>query len=282
MRSFLLVTTRDLPEAYFLARAIEDRAQRVAILNLVGRPVSQQIRVIARLRRNRGTRYLADFLLGRALRALERHLHVNPFPEVDRALIARIKQRHPRLDCLDPHGPEALGFVEQFSPDHILLAGAPVLRPPLYGLARQSALNRHLGLLPDSRGSDCAIWALALNRPDSVGFSVHVVSEKVDAGDIIAREHVPIPAGASFAEYLALIQRRASEAFVAVVERIIGGEPLERHPQGRLGAHFPPAGFSTIRRAIHNYARLADLPAMAPSSSPVPGSALSSPSSRPR
>lgn len=282
MRSFLLVTTRDLPEAYFLARGLEERAQRVAILNLVGRPLAQQVRVMARLRRNRGSRYLADFLLGRALHALKRHLHVNPFPEVDGALIARIKQRHPRLDCLDPHGPQALQFVEQFAPDHILLAGAPVLKPVLYGLARQSALNRHLGLLPESRGSDCAIWALAMNRPESVGFSIHVVSEKVDAGDIIARQHVPIPGGASFGEYLALIQRRASEAFVAVLERIIGDEPLERHPQGRLGAHFPPAGLFTIRRAVRNYARLSDLPAVEPSASPVSGSALASPRSRPR
>ncbi|MGH7313987.1 MAG: formyltransferase family protein [Candidatus Rokuibacteriota bacterium] len=282
MRSFLLVTTRDLPEAYFLARALEARAQRFAILNLVRRPLARQMRVMARLRRNRGSRYLADFLLGRALHALERHLHVNPFPEVDGALIARIEQRHPRLDCLDPHGSPALGFVERFAPDHILLAGAPVLKPALYGMARQSALNRHLGLLPESRGSDCAIWALAMNRPESVGFSIHVVSEKVDAGDIIARQHVPIPTGASFAAYLALIQRRASEAFVALLERIIRNEPLERHPQGRLGAHFPPAGLSTIRRAVRNYARLADRPAVEPSASPVPDSALASSPSRPR
>jgi hypothetical protein len=72
---------------------------------------------------------------------------------------------------------------------------------------------------------------------------------------------------------LALIQRRASEAFVAVLERIIHGAPLERRSQERLGTHFPPAGLSTIRRAIRNYARLTAMQSAAP--------AWSSASSRP-
>jgi len=255
--SFLIVTTRGLPEAYFLARFLESREQRIAILDLAGRPLADQLRVIGRLARRRGLRYLADFLLGRALGVLARQRRVDPFPELDADAVARMTRQHPVLVSRDPHAPEALAFVKEFGPDYILLAGAPVLKPAFYGLARRGALNRHLGLLPEFRGSDCMLWALALDRPESVGFAIHVVAEKVDAGDVIVRQRVPIPAGLSFPEYLARLQRTASEAFTGVLERILRGEPFERQIQMGRGMYFPPAGLSTIRRALRNYARLA-------------------------
>src|SRR5258706_169971 len=65
MPGFLILTTADLPEAYFLAASLESRGQRLAMVNIVARPVSTQIGVLARLRRNRGTVYLADLLLAR-------------------------------------------------------------------------------------------------------------------------------------------------------------------------------------------------------------------------
>jgi methionyl-tRNA formyltransferase len=255
-RSFLLITTRDLPEAYFLAHYLESRDQRIAVLNYLGRPLPTKIRVLARLGRNRGLPYLADLLLGRALRTRDRHL-TDPFPEIDASLVTRLKQRHPRMDCRDLHAAEALRFVEVFAPDYILLGGAPLLKPALYRLAKRGALNRHLGLLPDYRGSDCAIWTLAMNRPEDVGFTIHVVAEKADAGDIIVRQPVAIAPGATFGQYLALLQRGASEAFVGVLERILRGDPLERYPQTPAGVYFPPAGHRTIRRAVQTYTRLA-------------------------
>jgi methionyl-tRNA formyltransferase len=258
-RSFLLITTRHLREAYFLARYLESRDQRIAVLNYLGRPLATKIRVLARLGRNRGLPYLADLLLGRALRTRDRHL-ADPFPDIDSPLVTRLKQRHPRMDCRDLHTAEALRFVEGFAPDFILLGGAPLLKPALYGLAKRGTLNRHLGLLPDYRGSDCAIWTLALNRPESVGFTIHVVAEKADAGDIIVRQPVAIPPGASFGEYLALLQRTASEAFVGVLERILRGDAVEQYPQTQAGVYFPPAGHTTIRRAVRTYTRLASRP----------------------
>lgn len=39
--SFVIVTTGDLPEAYFLARFLESRAQRLAMVN-VGRPAGRR------------------------------------------------------------------------------------------------------------------------------------------------------------------------------------------------------------------------------------------------
>jgi hypothetical protein len=260
--AFLIVTSRDLPEAYFLAAFLTSRDQRTAILNMTTRPLGNRVRVLARLARRRGLRYLGDLALGRLVGGLARRPVVDPFPELGRGRSWRAAMAA-RLDCRDLHAPVALGFVRSFAPDWILLAGAPVIRRDLYGLARHGALNRHLGLLPRFRGSDCPLWALALDDPEGLGFGVHFVSDVVDHGDVILQERMPVEAGASFEDYLARLQRRASEAFAGVVERICRSERLTGTPPPPSATYFPPAPFSIVRRARANFARLAHAPGAA-------------------
>jgi methionyl-tRNA formyltransferase len=142
-----------------------------------------------------------------------------------------------------------LDFVRKVDPDYLLLAGAQVIRPSLYELGRHGALNRHLGLLPEMRGSDCPIWAFALQRPDCSGYSIHRVVQKVDAGEVLLRRPVPVGREASLGDYLRRLQREASEGFTAVIDQILKGAPLTSAPQNGGGRYFPPAGWSTRRRA---------------------------------
>jgi folate-dependent phosphoribosylglycinamide formyltransferase PurN len=260
--TFLILTTADLPEAYFLGAFLESLAVPFALVNMVGRPVSNQVKVLRRLRRNRGVAYVADFLLARAVDRFElwrrrEELARAPraFPEVDARLMGGIRARHPHLDCTDPHAPEVLDFVRAQAPDYILLAGAPFLRASFYGLARHAALNRHLGLLPDFRGSDCALWALALNRPESVGYSIHVVNERVDGGDVVLRRPMPIASDLTLEDYLRRLRREGSEGFTAVVRQLLDGRPLRSLPQARQGPYYPPAGWTTQQKAVRNYER---------------------------
>jgi folate-dependent phosphoribosylglycinamide formyltransferase PurN len=259
MPAFLVVTTRDLPEAYFLARFLDARCQRLAILNITGRTPVTALKVLRRLARNRGWRYLVDLLAARVAAAFSGPGLARAFPDVDAATIAALKARWPCHEHTDPHAPQTLDFVDRFAPDWVLLAGAPVLRPSLYGLAREGALNRHLGLLPAYRGSDCPVWALAAGALDEVGFSIHFVTERVDAGDVVVRRPVPVPPAATLDGYLGLVQRQASEAFVEVLDGIVRGVPLRRQAQHGAGTYYPPAPLSAIRRARRNLGRRAAL-----------------------
>jgi folate-dependent phosphoribosylglycinamide formyltransferase PurN len=260
--AFVILTTADLPEAYFLAAFLESRGQRFAMVNIVARPISSQLGVLARLRRNRGTVYLADLLLARAAdlalapcrRLTSRRF--TAFPEVDARLIQHIRSHYPRLDCRDPHTGNVVDFVREFGPDYLLLAGSPILRPSFYGLARRAALNRHLGLVPDFRGSDCAVWAFALDRPESAGYSIHVVTERVDAGDVIVRRPVPVGDEPTLEGYLGRLQREASNGFVEVIDQLLQGAPLSPVSQAGKGRYFPPAGWSIRRQAKRNFERM--------------------------
>ncbi|HEU4368112.1 MAG TPA: formyltransferase family protein [Methylomirabilota bacterium] len=261
--SFLILTSGDLPEAYFLGAFLESVSQPFALVNILGRPVSNQLRVLARLRRNRGVRCVADILLARLANRLdgsfrgERSPRTMPaFPEITAPLVREIRSRHPCLDCRDPHAEAVLDFVRRAAPDYILLAGAPILKPSFYGLARRVALNRHLGLLPDCRGSDCAVWAFALDRPETVGYSIHLVSERVDGGDLILRRPLPVRGEPTLHHYLRRLRREASEAFVDVIGQLLRGVALRAAPQGGTGTYFPPAGWTIQRRALRKYRHL--------------------------
>jgi len=259
---FLIVTSANLPEAYFLTLSLAMRSQRFAIVN-VARPAGSYLRALGRLRRTRGVLYLADLLLARLTDVVMVPIvrRMTPpgsgaFPEVDAGLIEDIRARHPHIDCTDPHAPEVLEFVRAFGPDYILLAGCPILKECFYGLARRAALNHHLGVLPDFRGSDCPRWAFALERPESAGYSIHVVGERVDGGDVVLRRRVPVHDDPSLPRYLRRLQREASEGFVEVLDRLLHGAPLPREPQNGAGPYYPPAGLVTQLRAHRNYARL--------------------------
>jgi folate-dependent phosphoribosylglycinamide formyltransferase PurN len=260
--SFAILTTTDLPEAYFLAHFLEARGERFAMVNVAARGLRNQLTVLARLRRNRGNAYLADLLLARAADRMRPPPHrrdgvprLTAFPEIDAAFIRHARRDHPHLECRDPHDSQVVDFIRSFGPDYLLLAGAPILRPAVFGLAREATLNRHLGLVPEFRGSDCMLWALALDRPESVGFSIHVVSDRVDAGDVIVRRSVPVGEERTFDGYLRRLQREASEAFVEVLDGILKGSLLPRVTQNGTGRYFPPAGWSVHRRARQNFAR---------------------------
>lgn len=264
MPGFLILTSTDLPEAYFLAACLEARGQRLGMVNILARPVSTQLRILARLRRNRGTVYLADLLLARAMDVLhtparrrEARAGVTSFPEVDAQLIDRMRHDRPFLTCRDPHAPPVLEFIRGFDPDYLLLAGAPVLEASVFSLARRATLNRHLGLVPDFRGSDCATWAFALDRPECAGYSIHVVNQRVDGGDVLLRRPVAPAHEPSLARYLGRLQREASDGFVEIIDRLLRGAPLAPVPQTGTGRYFPPAGWSVRRRAERNFARRA-------------------------
>ena len=106
------------------------------------------------------------------------------------------------------------------------------------------------------RGSDCPIWAFALERPQCSGYTIHRVVQKVDAGDVLMRHPVAVGGEATLGDYLRRLQREASEGFTAVIDQILTGAPMTSAPQSGDGRYFPPAGWSTRRRAEQVYNRL--------------------------
>ena len=92
--------------------------------------------------------------------------------------------KHNRSDCED--------MVSSLGLDLIVISGDGILKSSIYGQAKYGAINFHTGITPQYRGNSTLYWALRNMEADMVGYTIHRVVDKVDAGDIIYQEVVPI------------------------------------------------------------------------------------------
>jgi phosphoribosylglycinamide formyltransferase-1 len=113
-----------------------------------------------------------------------------------------------------------IAAVRACKPDLVVLAGfMRVLKPGFLGAFAGKIINLHPSLLPAFPGLDGIGQALRAGVKET-GCTVHHVTLKVDAGEIIAQERVPIEAGETL-ESLALKVHAAEHRLLpAVIARL--------------------------------------------------------------
>jgi methionyl-tRNA formyltransferase len=99
------------------------------------------------------------------------------------------------LPCIVPadvNAPDVVDRVAALSPEFVFsFYCRRMLKPPLVALARRGALNMHGSLLPFYRGRAPVNWAV-LHGERRTGATLHYMTDKPDAGDIVAQQSVPI------------------------------------------------------------------------------------------
>lgn len=86
-------------------------------------------------------------------------------------------------------------LLKQYGVEIVCLAGfMRILSPEFVGKWRGRMLNIHPSLLPEFKGANAVRDALAAGVKES-GCTVHLVSEEIDAGEVIAQAKVPLLAG---------------------------------------------------------------------------------------
>lgn len=117
-----------------------------------------------------------------------RNLEVSPCAAKAHAVRAGI----PVLTPPNVNSPDSLAALQALSPDLIVVvAYGQILRRPILDLPPRGCINVHFSLLPKYRGAAPIQWAIA--RGESVtGVTVMFMNERMDAGDIIARQVEPI------------------------------------------------------------------------------------------
>ena len=70
--------------------------------------------------------------------------------------------------------------------DYYIIFGSSFIKDPLCEfLVKNKAINIHMGVSPYYRGSSCNFWALYDKNPELVGATIHLLSNKLDSGDIL-------------------------------------------------------------------------------------------------
>jgi methionyl-tRNA formyltransferase len=133
------------------------------------------------------------------------------FPSV--AELARSRGIEPVI--ADVPDPALVARVRAAAPDLIFSFYFRHLLPDdLLAIPRRGAYNLHGSLLPKYRGRAPVNWAVA-NGENETGATLHVMSRKADAGDIVDQEPVPIGPDETASE----VQKRVTQAGVRLLER---------------------------------------------------------------
>jgi methionyl-tRNA formyltransferase len=177
------------------------------------------------------------------------------------------------IATIAPEDPNAAGVVAQvaaLAPDFLFsfyyrkMLGAPLLALPARG-----ALNMHGSLLPKFRGRAPVNWAV-LSGERETGATLHYMTAKPDAGDIVAQAPVPILPDDTAREVFDKVTAAAATALDRVLPALVAGsaprEPQDLARGSYFGGRRPEDGAIDWARdagTIHNLVR-----AVAP---PFPG-----------
>ena len=91
----------------------------------------------------------------------------------------------------DLRDPEFVQRIGELQPDLIVVVAFRILPRELFSLPRSGSFNLHASLLPKYRGAAPVNWAIIKGERET-GVTTFFLREKVDTGNIILQESVPI------------------------------------------------------------------------------------------
>ncbi len=139
----------------------------------------------------------------------------------------------------DINSRDFLDEVQRLQPDLILNLGNQIFRKEILSIPRLGCVNKHCSLLPEYAGMYPTFWAL-LNGEDRVGATVHFMDERLDAGDIIRQEEIPVPPGATVMGLWEACYQLAARLTLEVLEDLEAGKAMRTPmPQGGSYHSFP-------------------------------------------
>ena len=178
--------------------------------------------------------------------------------------------RLPWIAPADANAPEVVARVREIAPSFLFsFYFRQMLKPSLLALAPCGAYNMHGSLLPKYRGRAPVNWAV-LHGERYTGATLHAMTEKPDAGAIVAQQRVPILPDDTAREVFDKVTVAAEICLDDVLPALLAGTATSR-PNDRAGGSYfggrtPDDGridWSRPAQAIHDLVR-----AVAP---PYPG-----------
>jgi len=143
--------------------------------------------------------------------------------------VAALAARHGIPVRLDARlaDPDQLAALRAAAPDLVLSCYYRSLLPPAaLAIAPLGSFNVHGSLLPRYRGRAPVNWAV-LNGETETGATLHAMTARADAGDIVDQEPVPIGPDDTAAD----VQARVSDAAVRILDRQFDALATGRAPR---------------------------------------------------
>ena len=118
---------------------------------------------------------------------------------------------------------EARQVMREIDPALVVVCGTRIIGAKTLRSVRSPIINYHAGITPAYRGVHGGYWALAEQRPDLVGSTVHLVDEGIDTGGVVEQRIFEVSGRDSFVTYPYLHLAAAMPAIVSVARRVLDG-----------------------------------------------------------
>jgi methionyl-tRNA formyltransferase len=124
----------------------------------------------------------------------------------------------------NPNATENFNVIASHNPDVLISVACPfILKRPLLELPGNVAINIHHAPLPRYRGMMPTFWQM-YHGEESAGITIHTMVEKIDEGDILYQQPVPIVRGESMHQLIRRSKRAGAQAMLKVLEQYGRGE----------------------------------------------------------
>ncbi len=129
----------------------------------------------------------------------------------------------PLLETDNVNSPEAVEKIKSYQPQLILvIAFGQKIGNELIQLLARGMINIHGSLLPKYRGAAPVNWAI-INGEKQTGITILTVSEKIDAGEILAQAETDIAENETAGELHDRLARMAPDLLLSTLKRIADG-----------------------------------------------------------
>jgi len=116
--------------------------------------------------------------------------------------------------------PAALDRIREAGPDlNVVVAFGQIIPSEIIYFPRFNSVNVHFSLLPKYRGASPVQWTL-LNGEDEAGITIFELNERMDEGDILSQESVPILPEENAPLLEARLSRIGAELLIRTIRQI--------------------------------------------------------------
>jgi len=143
------------------------------------------------------------------------------------------------------HSSESMELMKACDADLGIIYGTNIIKESVFKIPKLGSINLHQGLAPYYRGGPPVFWEL-YNGETEVGLTVHFVAAKVDSGEIILQEKVPLSYDAAYGtdyerfieEFTDQLRPRCAQLVAQAVRLIALGDAHMQKQDTTLGARY--------------------------------------------
>lgn len=140
------------------------------------------------------------------------------------------KEKIPRIPCPNVNAPTFIEYVKGLNVDLIVVSVFPqILKAAILHTPRLGVINCHPSLLPRYAGPQPGFWMLK-NGESLAGITVHVMTEGIDAGDIVAQRELVVGETENIAQ-LSQRQHHAAASLLTESVNAMARGTIELKPQ---------------------------------------------------